>query len=67
MVGPSAVLSKGNIADGCIKWRDSVWEVEEFKKYARESGQGCSDLTNGCQIGRINYGKASLLQRILEH
>jgi len=61
LVVPSAVLSNGNIADGRIKWRDSVREVEEFEEYARESGQGCSDLTNGYQIGRINCGKASLL------
>jgi len=67
LVGPSAVLSNGNIADGRIKWRDSVWEVEEFEEYARESGQGCSDLTADCQIGRINCRKASLLQRISEH
>ena len=65
--GPSAVPSNGNIADGCIKWRDLAREVEEFEEYARESGQGCSDLMNGYQIGRINCGKASLLQRILEH
>jgi len=67
LVGPSAVLSNGNIADGRIKWRDSVREVEEFEQYARESGQGCSDLMNGYQIGRINCREASLLQRILEH
>jgi len=67
LVGPSAVLSNGNIADGHIKWRDSVREVEEFEEYAGESGQGRSDFTNGYQIGRINCGKASLLQRISEH
>ena len=61
LVGPSAAPSNGNIADGRIKWRDSVREVEEFEEYARESGQGCSDLTNGYQIGRINCGKTSLL------
>jgi len=67
LVGPSVVLSNSNIADGRIKWRDSVREVEEFKEYARELGQGCSGLTNGYQIERINCGKASLLQRISEH
>jgi len=61
LVGPSATLSNSNIANGCIKWRDSIREVEEFEEHARESGQGCSDLTNGYQIGRINCGKASLL------
>ena len=65
--GPSAVPSNGNIADGCIKWRDPVQEVEEFEESAEESGQGCSDLTIGYQIGRINCRKASLLQRISEH
>jgi len=62
--GPSAVPSNGNISDGCIKWRDLVWKVEEFEESAGESGQGCSDLTVGYQIGRINCGKASLLERI---
>jgi len=61
LVGLSAVLSNGNIADGRIKRRDSVREVEEFEEYARESSQGCWDLTNGYQIGRINCGKTSLL------
>jgi len=61
LVGPSVVSSNGNIANGRIKWRDPVWEVEEFKESAGESGRGCSDLTVGYQIGRINHGKASLL------
>ena len=67
LVGPSAAPSNGNIADGRIKWRCPVWEVEEFEESAEESGQGCSASTVGCQIGRVNCGKASLLQRILEH
>jgi len=67
LVGPSIVPSNGDIVDGRIKWRDLVREVEVFEEYARESGQGCSDLTSGYQIGRINRGKASLLQRISEH
>ena len=67
LVGPSVVPSNGNIADGRITWKDPVREVEEFEESVRESGQGCSDLTVGYQIGRINCGKASLLQRILEH
>ena len=67
LVGPSAVPYNGNIADERIKWRDPVQEVEEFEESAGESGQGCSDLTVGYQIGRINCGKVSLLQRISEH
>jgi len=47
LVGPSAVSFNGNIADGHIKWRDSVWKVEEFEESAGESGQGCSDLNGG--------------------
>ena len=61
LVGPSAVPSNGNIADGRVKWRDPVREVEEFEESTEESGQGCSDLTSGYQIGRINCGKPSLL------
>jgi len=67
LVGPSAVPSNGNIADGRINWRDPVRKVEEFEGSVGESGQGCSDLTVGYQIGRINCRKASLLQRISEH
>ena len=44
LVGPSAVPSNGNIADGRIKWGDPVRKVEEFEEPAGESGQGCSDL-----------------------
>jgi len=67
LVGPSAAPSNGNIADGRIKWRCPVREVEEFEESAEESGQGCSTSTVGYQIERINCGKASLLQRISEH
>jgi len=67
LVSPSAAPSNGNIADGRIKWGCSVWEVEEFEESAEESGQGCSTSTVCCQIRRVNCGKASLLQRILEH
>jgi hypothetical protein len=34
LVGPSAVPSNGNIADGRIKWRDPVRKVEEFEEPA---------------------------------
>ena len=67
LVGPSAAPSNGSIADGRIKWRCPVWEVEEFEGSTEESGQSCSISTAGYQIERINCGKASLLQRILEH
>jgi len=45
----------------------SIGEVEKFEESVGESGQGCSDLTVDCQIGRSNCGNASLLQRISEH
>ena len=67
LVGPSADPSNGNIADGRIKWRCPVWEVEEFEESAEESDQSCSASTVSYRIGRISCGKASLLQRILEH
>jgi len=67
LVGPSAASSNGNIADGRIKWRCPVWKVEEFEESAKELGQSCSALTVGYQIGKINCGKASLMQRISEH
>ena len=61
LVGSSAAHSNGNIADGRVKWRCPVWEVEEFEESAEESDQNCSAPTVGYQIGRINCGKASLL------
>jgi len=67
LVGPSAALSNDNVADGRIKWGCPGWEVEEFEESAGKLGQGCSALTVGCQIGRVNCGKTSLLQRISEH
>jgi len=52
LVGPSAVPSNGNIADGRMEWRDPVRKVDEFEEFAVESGQGCSDLN-----GRLpNWG-----------
>jgi len=47
LVGLAAAPSNGNIADGRIKWRCPVWEVEEFEESAEESGQGCSTSTVG--------------------
>jgi len=67
LVGPSAASSNGNIADGRIKWRCPVWEVEKFEGSTKESGHSCSALTVGCQIRRINCGKTSLMERVLEH
>ena len=67
LVGPSAASPNGNIADGRVKWRCPVWEVEEFEESAEESDQSCSISTVDYQIGRINCGKASLMQRISEH
>ena len=67
LVGSSVAPSNGSIADGRIKWRCLVWEVEEFEGSAEELGQSCSISTVGYQIERINCEKASLLQRISEH
>ena len=63
LVGPSAALSNGNIADGRIKWRCPFWKDEEFEEPTGESGQGCSDLNGRLPNLRINCGKASLLQK----
>jgi len=54
LVSPSAVPFNDNIANGRIKWRCPVWEVEEFEESAEESGQGCSTSMVGYQIERIN-------------
>ena len=61
LVGPSAAPSNGSIADGRIRWRCPVREVEKFEESTGESDQNCSAPTVGYQIGRINCGKASLL------
>ena len=38
LVGPSAALANGNIADGRIKWGCPGWKVEEFEESAEKSG-----------------------------
>ena len=53
LVGPTAVPSNGNIADGRIKWKDPVREVEEFEELAEKSGQGCSTSTVGSKLGEL--------------
>jgi len=38
LVGPMAVPSNGNNADGRIRWKGPVREVEEFEESTGESG-----------------------------
>ena len=67
LVGPSAVLSNGNIADERIKWRDLIKRLRNSRNLQENRGRGCLDLPTDYQIGRSNCGKASLLQKISEH
>jgi len=55
LVGPSAASPNGNIADGRIKWRCPVWEVEEFEESVEESGQSRSVTKLGGLIAERHH------------
>jgi len=38
LVGSSAIPSNGNVADGRIRWKDLIREVEEFEESAGKLG-----------------------------
>jgi len=67
LVNPSVVLCNGNIADGRLKWRCPFGGLRNSRNLRRNRTKVVQIRAVGYQIGRINCGKASLLQRILEH
>ena len=67
LVSPSAGLCNGNIADGRLKWRCLFGKLRISRDLWRNRTKVVRIKVVGYQIGRINCGKASLLQRISEH
>ena len=67
LVSPSVDLCNNNIADGRLKWRCPFGKLRISRNLRRNRTKVVQMKVVGYQIGRINYGKASLLQRILEH
>ena len=67
LVSPSAVLRNGNIADGRLKWRRPLGRLKISRNLRRNWTRVVQIKAVGYQIGRINCGKALLLQRISEH
>ena len=67
LVSPSAGLCNGNVADGRINWRCPFGRLRISRDLRRNQTRVVQIKAFGYQIGRINCGKASLLQRISEH
>ena len=67
LVSSSAVLCNGNIADGRLKWRYPFRRLRISRNLWRNRVRVVQIEAVGYQVGSINCGKASLLQRISEH
>ena len=67
LVSPSAGLCNGNIADARLGWKCPFGKVRISRNLQRNRIAVVQIKAVGCQIGSINCGKTSLLQRISEH
>ena len=67
LISPSADLCNSNIADGRLKWRCPLGKLRISGNLRRNRTKVVQIKVVDYQIGRINCGKASLVQRILEH
>jgi len=67
LIGPSVAPCNGNIADGRLKWRCPFGKLRISRDLQRNRIRVVRIKVVGYQIGRLNCGKASLLQRISEH
>ena len=67
LASPSAAFCNGNIADERLKWRCPFRKLRISRNLRRNRIGVVQIEAVGYQIGSINYRKASLLQRILEH
>jgi len=67
LVSPSASLCNDNTTDGRLKWRCPFGKLRISRNLRRNQTEVVQVEVVGYQIGRINCGKASLLQRISEH
>ena len=67
LVSPSATLCNGHIADGRLMWRCPFRRLRISRNLRRNRIRVVQIEVVGYQIGSINCGKASLLQRISKH
>jgi len=67
LVSPLVGLYNGNIADGRLKWRCLFGKLRILRNLRRNPTKVVQIKVVGYQIGKINSGKASLLQKISEH
>ena len=67
LVSPSASPYNGNIADARLKWKCPFGRLRILRNLQRNRIRVVQIKDVGYQIGSVNCGKASLLQRISEH
>ena len=67
LVSPLASPCNGNIADARLKWKCPFGKLRILRNLWKNQIKVVQIKAVGYQIGSINCGKASLLQRISEH
>ena len=67
LVSTSASPCNGNIADARLKWKCPFGKLRIPRNLRKNQIKVVQIKAVGYQIGSINCGKASLLQRISEH
>jgi len=67
LVGSSAVLFNGNVADESILERFGSKKLGSSRNLREDQAEVVQDLVIDYQIGGSNCEKASLLRRISEH
>jgi len=67
VVSPSASPYNGNVADARLKWKCPFGRLRISRNLQKNRIRVVRIKAVGYQIGIVNCGKASLLQRISEH
>jgi len=67
LVSPSVSPCNGNIADARLKWKCPFGRLRISRNLQRNRIRVIQVKAISYQIGSVNCGKASLLQRISEH
>jgi len=67
LVSLSASPCNGSVADVPLKWKCPLGKMRILRNLRKNQIRIAQIKAVDYQIGSINYGKASLLQRILEH
>jgi len=67
LISSSAAFCNGNVADGQLKWRCPFGKLRNSRNLREIAPRLFRFMLSVAEIGRINWGKVSLLQRISEH